>query len=184
MKQQKSYKELIIKLLATTIGLLAMLSCAVFIGQNFKNQHMKKNLTAENLKSKITVEQKFGIVSDARPWGEGHTLDGIKSADTNIRELVTLHAIRVQVLHRSIEDITAQENIPNGLKENIVSELKLQLVQAEKELSNLEMLTLFVSDNTTIPLSHDVKTYQCNQSNDEITPVSKSHRSIEAFSWI
>ncbi|MBL4802027.1 MAG: hypothetical protein JKY45_09035 [Emcibacter sp.] len=146
--EQGNYKTLFLKLSGAAVGLVAMLSLAITLGQNqisVENSSISspENYTQEDLDVRRALNRQFNIVVEpsielGMVVVNEAQLNAEKLKIEHVKKRLIVKSKMVEQLSYAIEKIVHQVSIPMAIKEEILADLQRSLADNDKALNELE----------------------------------------------
>ncbi|MCF6215824.1 MAG: hypothetical protein L3J58_06585 [Emcibacter sp.] len=187
--EKGSYKRLLVKLSGAGLGLAVMMGAATMMTQDFRSDKIASAEPSSHSKSlSHQVNKDFDIITEtggaaAQSVQSSLLLQSIKME--HFERLMEIRLSAVETISKAIEEISSKAAIPTALKENILFNLELQLQKAEKNLQEIETLSIIFSQNNDRPLMNLSKNDSCDKEDIiELDDKSGNRNTTEAFFWI
>jgi len=187
--EKGSYKRLLVKLSGVGLGLAVMMGAATMMTQDFRSDKITSAVSSGHSKSlSHQVNRDFDIITETGGAGVQSVQSSLSLRSIKMEHVERLMAIRlsaVETISETIEEISYKAAIPSALKENILFNLELQLQKAEKNLQEIETLSVIFSQNNDRSLMNLSKSDSCDKENIiELDEKSGNRNTTEAFFWI
>ncbi len=193
--EKGSYKRLLVKLSGAGLGLAVMLGAATMMTQDFRSDKITSTVSSSHSKSlshpkslSHQVNKDFDIITETNGAGVQSVQSSLLLRSIKMEHFERLMEIRlsaVETISETIEEISYKAAIPSALKENILFNLELQLQKAEKNLQEIETLSVIFSQNNDRSLMNLSKRDNCDKEDIiELDEKSGNRNTTEAFFWI
>lgn len=184
--KQGNYKALIFKLFGSVLGLVFMLSVAVFFGQNIvadnsiysmnqdddnfsrSSTDFKELTSQEELALRFSMNEEFkivvesaGIIANVAVKEARFSIENMQSENFKIR--FKINSENMESLNEAIEKIAGRASIPSEIREEVLALLEQERAFVERKLNTLENHSITLSREIVLPQSKHPTTIKCNQ---------------------